>query len=189
MDTRCCSPRLSARTGVSARSRTRIAESASSAAVRGWGSPYNRAVNSTFSRAESVLYSMLECDTSPTCARAAGPARSGRPLTLACPASGERRPASRRSSVVLPAPLGPKSARQSPACSVKLTPSTARRPPNERTSPLASTIGGIGVRGIRGRYWWGERGERGEGLQLVLGCFVLRYCYCGTWYARQGPRQ
>src|SRR5206468_1334930 len=41
-------------------------------------------------------------------------------------------PLTRLKSVVFPAPLGPSSARRSPARIVSVTPSTARRPPNAR---------------------------------------------------------
>src|SRR6186997_261300 len=44
-------------------------------------------------------------------------------------------PATRLKSVVLPAPLGPISARRSPGATVRLTPSTARRPPKCLATP------------------------------------------------------
>src|SRR4051812_9856365 len=44
-----------------------------------------------------------------------------------------------RSSVVLPAPFGPNSARQSPVCMERSTPLTARRRPNVRATPDSST--------------------------------------------------
>ena len=59
IDTRCCMPRLNARTGVSARSAMRMRSSARMAAACGSGTPYSRAANSTFSRAVSAPYSML----------------------------------------------------------------------------------------------------------------------------------
>src|SRR5476651_2573920 len=84
---------------------------------------------------------MLACDTTPISARATRPALIARPATRHSPALGASSPANRRKSVVLPAPLGPNSARHSPAPIEKLTPSTARRPAKVRTSPLAATIG------------------------------------------------
>ena len=59
------------------------------------------------------------------------------PLIRAVPAVGLRSPASRRSSVVFPAPFGPKSARHSRSSSARVTSCTARRPPNDRVRPSA----------------------------------------------------
>ena len=143
IETRCCNPRLSARTGASARSSTRIDSRAARAARTGSETPYMRAVNSRFSRAVSAPYSMLACEMNPTWPRAPCADRITTPPTVACPLEGASSPARRRSSVVLPAPFGPKSARQSPGASAKLTSFTARRPPNARTSPSAwATDGG-----------------------------------------------
>ena len=55
------------------------------------------------------------------------------------PLSGRIRPNSIRSSVVLPAPLGPSSPRTSPARSTRSTPSTAVVAPKRLTSPVART--------------------------------------------------
>src|SRR6476620_346471 len=82
---------------------------------------------------------------SPTCARADASERSSRPPTVTEPLVGLSRPETRRSNVVFPAPFGPKSARQSPASSVRSTPSTARRRPNDRASAAISTVGEVGA--------------------------------------------
>src|SRR6266446_5391867 len=52
------------------------------------------------------------------------------------PSLGRVSPLIRLKSVVLPAPLGPMIARRSPGPTVRLTPSTARRPPNSLQRPL-----------------------------------------------------
>ena len=53
------------------------------------------------------------------------------------PAIGLRRPSIISSVVVLPAPLGPSSPKNSPGATVKVTPSTARTSPYVMTSPSA----------------------------------------------------
>src|SRR3982751_1854404 len=78
----------------------------------------------------------------PTAARASGADRTATPLTATVPDVGARSPASMRSSVVLPAPFGPKSARHSPASSRRSTPSTTRWPPNSRVRRSAARAGG-----------------------------------------------
>src|ERR1700681_921873 len=77
---------------------------------------------------------------SPIRDRANGPPGNGMPDTCALPDVGLSRPATTRRSVVFPAPLGPNSARQSPAASENVTPATARVDPNSRTSCPTSTI-------------------------------------------------
>src|SRR4051812_15932735 len=77
----------------------------------------------------------------PTRARAKAPPGSSIPATRAFPDVGLRSPASTRSRVVFPAPLGPKSARHSPAWSANETSATARRGPKLRVRRLTSTIG------------------------------------------------
>src|SRR6516162_8124375 len=56
---------------------------------------------------------------------------------MICPASGCSKPLSRLTSVVLPAPLEPINARNSPCFTLKSTPSTARLSPNAFLSPCA----------------------------------------------------
>ena len=87
--------------------------------------------------------------TSPTCARASAPARSETPSRHRSPWPGARA-ARRRAGAASssPAPFGPNSARHSPAPSVKLTPSTARRP---RTRARAPPPGGPASTSIGGR--------------------------------------
>src|SRR4051812_9887663 len=75
--------------------------------------------------------------------RASAPPGSAIPEPRALPLVGLRRPASTRSRVVLPAPLGPNTARHSPAASEKETPATARRAPKVRVRSLTSTIGTV----------------------------------------------
>src|ERR1700732_4429996 len=84
---------------------------------------------------------------SPIRERANGPPGSGMPDTNTLPEVGLSSPASTRRSVVFPAPFGPKTARQSPAATEKVTPATARLDPNSRTRPPTSTIGGGGAPG------------------------------------------
>src|SRR5437868_3801658 len=64
------------------------------------------------------------------------------PQIRASPDVGLSRPASTRRSVVLPAPLGPKSARQSPGKRANVTPASARRVPKARVSSATSTTAG-----------------------------------------------
>ena len=137
MDTRCCSPRLSARTGVSARSATRIWPSARRAAPRGIAHAVQpRGELHVLARRErAVEHARVRDRARPARAPPAGPSRRARRPRGSVPAVGASSPARSRRSVVLPAPLGPKSARQSPAPSGKITPSTARRAPNARDSP------------------------------------------------------
>ena len=65
------------------------------------------------------------------------------PAMRALPWVGLSNPASTRSVVVLPAPLGPRRPTTSPAPTVNDTSSTARAPPNSRTSPATSMTGAI----------------------------------------------
>src|SRR3954465_15043081 len=83
------------------------------------------------------------CEIKPTRDRAAAPPGSGIPAIRASPDVGLIRPASTRRSVVLPAPFGPKSARQSPGERENVTPATARRVPKARVSSPASTTGAL----------------------------------------------
>src|SRR5689334_3804934 len=75
----------------------------------------------------------------PSRPRADALSRNESPPTRTVPFVGLSRPAISLSNVVFPAPFGPKRATQSPATSVKSTPSTARRRPNIRVTPAAST--------------------------------------------------
>src|SRR3954466_15930056 len=66
---------------------------------------------------------------------------SGRSPNRTLPASAGSCPVRMLNSVVFPAPLGPISARISPAGSTKLTSSTACTPPNDfRTATTSSTL-------------------------------------------------
>src|SRR5688500_5098302 len=78
---------------------------------------------------------------SPTRDRASEPPGRAIPPSRALPDVGFSSPASTRRSVVFPAPFGPKTARQSPGASEKVTPATAVRDPNERVSSPTSTMG------------------------------------------------
>src|SRR3954471_886525 len=84
---------------------------------------------------------MVWCEIRPIRDRARAPPGSAIPETRALPLVGLRRPASTRSRVVFPAPLGPNTARHSPAATEKETPATARRAPKLRARSLTSTIG------------------------------------------------
>ena len=66
-------------------------------------------------------------------------ASSGRPMTMS-PESTNSRPASTRSSVVLPEPDGPSSARNSPGATVSDTPSSAATPLNDLRRSRNSTF-------------------------------------------------
>src|SRR3954467_14143103 len=81
----------------------------------------------------------------PTRDLTSAPAGSSIPDTRAVPADGLRRPAKTLRSVVLPAPLGPKSARHSPARREKEIPASAFLGPKERVSSLTSTIAAVSV--------------------------------------------
>src|SRR5690242_3833373 len=62
------------------------------------------------------------------------------PWMRIAPEVGDSRPAMRRSSVVLPQPLGPRSEKTSPRRMARLTPSTAATAPNCRRTSSVSTL-------------------------------------------------
>src|SRR6476661_6337185 len=144
-------PRLRDLTGASARSSIDMSLSESSTRTRTSRTPYRCAANATFSRGESASYSMVWCEIRPTRERAAEPPGSKIPARRALPADGLRRPARTRRRVVFPAPLGPKTARHSPARIEKVTPASALVGPKARASPDASTIGAGDGRGAPAR--------------------------------------
>src|SRR5688500_1208628 len=84
---------------------------------------------------------MVWCEMRPMRERAGAPPGREIPEIRALPAEGLSRPARTRSRVVLPAPLGPKSARHSPALSENETLATAFLAPNDRPSPATSSRG------------------------------------------------
>src|SRR5215210_7475515 len=84
---------------------------------------------------------MVWCEMRPTRERARVPPGNGIPASRALPDVGLRRPASKRRSVVLPAPFGPNTARQSPGPSENETPATAFLDPKAREMSATSTIG------------------------------------------------
>jgi hypothetical protein len=92
---------------------------------------------------------MVWWEMRPTRDRASVPPGRGIPARLAVPDVGLRSPARSRSSVVFPAPFGPKTARQSPGASENVTPATAFLDPNERVRSDTSTMG-IGTEGAVG---------------------------------------
>src|ERR1700693_664850 len=96
----------------------------------------------------------------PTGERASVPPGSGIPASRALPDEGLRRPASRRRSVVFPAPFGPHTARQSPGARENVTPATAFLRPKARVSSDTSTIG-VAVESVVG-------GEGGFFIRLEL---------------------
>ena len=69
-----------------------------------------------------------------------------RPANVMRPASGRKAPVIRSNSVVLPQPLGPTSAPNSPSSRESETPSTARTPPKSRETSCRARRG-IGVAG------------------------------------------
>src|SRR5262245_34607933 len=86
---------------------------------------------------------------------------TSRPSTLACPASGSRMVARIRTTVVLPAPLGPSRPNTLPAGTVKSMPSSATTGPKRLTSRWVAIAGlGMGGQAFRGT---------GEGLLQDLG--------------------
>src|SRR5215210_5866878 len=84
---------------------------------------------------------MLWWEMRPTRERARAPPGHGTPASRALPEDGLSRPASRRSNVVLPAPFGPNTARQSPGASENETPATAFLDPKARAMSTTSTTG------------------------------------------------
>src|SRR4051794_36499434 len=80
------------------------------------------------------------------------------PATRALPPVGRASVQSMLMVVVLPAPLGPRKPKTSPAATSKLTPRTASRSPNALRSSRTSTAF------IRSLY--GERGVGGDGIAL-----------------------
>ena len=67
------------------------------------------------------------------------------------PDVGCRAPAMRLNSVVLPAPLGPMRPRISPLLTLRVQPSTARKPPKALTRPSTSSIASVFPCARRGR--------------------------------------
>src|SRR5690606_34111629 len=73
-------------------------------------------------------------------------------------------PVSMLNTVVLPAPLGPMMLRISPSCTSKVTPSTARKPPNSMVRSRTSSRATAGTsRGGRGRRFPGGHAAGGLG--------------------------
>src|SRR2546423_14363144 len=85
---------------------------------------------------------MVWCEISPTRDRAIAPPGRLTPEIRAFPEVGLSRPANTRSSVVFPAPLGPKTARHSPGARENVTPASAWRAPKTRVSSATSTMAG-----------------------------------------------
>src|SRR6476469_922018 len=73
---------------------------------------------------------------------------SGRPSTRTSPAVGRMSPASTRSRVLFPAPLGPATASTSPAARLRLTSCRTRTRPNDRRRPRAASSGSPARDGI-----------------------------------------
>ena len=82
------------------------------------------------------------CSTAPT--RPWRTAATGsEPRTRTVPSEGGLKPRAMSNRVVLPAPLGPRRARTSPAGTVRSTPSTARTGPKWRVSPRVASAGAL----------------------------------------------
>src|ERR1700751_4998531 len=65
---------------------------------------------------------------------------TSRPPIHTVPASGRSRPATRRRVVVLPAPVGPSSAKNSPSAMARERSATARTEPKRLETPRSSTL-------------------------------------------------
>ena len=87
-----------------------------------------------------------------------------RPATRTSPPSGRSRPATARSSVVLPQPLGPRRATSDPAGTARSTPRSTRAAPNDLTSPATTTGSALAGRPSRMRNVWCLKGEHSVDL-------------------------
>src|SRR5580693_1318952 len=90
---------------------------------------------------------------------------AGRPAISTCPEVGSTMRLNRRSSVVLPLPLSPTSASVSPACTSRLTPSSARVPSGQilTTSMAARAAAGSGIELV---YPGGQGGDLPPGATI-----------------------
>src|SRR5262249_49852782 len=91
--------------------------------------PWYRPNVQRFSLGERSGYRAISWGTHPRIARAPGSA-GDRPKRVSVPASGKTRPATPRTRVVLPAPLGPGRPKLSAGAIVNATPASAGRAPN-----------------------------------------------------------
>src|ERR1043166_7827900 len=143
-------PRERPRTGSEARSASPTAASRSRTAAGASGSPYSRAAKSRFSAALRSSYRWLWWERSPISRRRAGSPASGAPSIVTRPALGRASPASSRSSVLFPAPLGPTTRWHSPGLTESETPRSARADPKRRSRSRASRRGQTAA-GVWGR--------------------------------------
>ena len=126
--TRCTMPRESVRSG--SRQRFFRRTSSSSSSTRSAATPCRRAWKRRFSRALRSRYRSGSCASSPILPRTAhASSGSEEPSTRTLPACGRSSVASTRSSVLLPAPLGPNTTSDCPARSDSDTPPSASRSP------------------------------------------------------------
>ncbi len=105
-------------------------------------SRYRRPTISRFSRPVSISSTAAYCPARPMTERTAvGRSTTSRPATRAVPASGRINVASTFTSVVLPAPFGPRSPSTLAAGTSRSTPSSARVVPKDFATPCTSIIG------------------------------------------------
>ncbi len=125
------------------RSSWRSSSSARGAATDG-ATSHRPATNSRYSSGRSLPYSSGSSGRNASTRLAAmGSAVMSCPRMRAVPASGRSSPATMRSVVVLPAPLGPSSAWNSPRGITRSRRSTAGVPPNCFTRPEISSAGEV----------------------------------------------
>ena len=110
----------------------------------------------TFSRTVRSVYRPLVWPSRPTRARTARAIRGQVVAEHPCPLprSSGRRPAHRRSSVVLPAPFGPRSRTISPRSTCRVAPASAGNRPRTATASTSSTTAAMPV---GPRYWLRHR--------------------------------
>src|ERR1700687_4627833 len=95
--------------------------------------------------------------------------RTSCPITARLPAAARASPPRAEMSVVFPAPLGPRSPKNSPASTASETPAKARTAPKRFSTPRTSTAKAIGQALLRGLVRLNQVGnavERGEREQV-----------------------
>ena len=108
---------------------------------------YSRATISRFSRPVSVSSTAADCPASPINGRTwVLSRRTSYPATVAEPSSGSSNVVRIRTSVVLPAPLGPSNPSTVPRSTSRLTPSSARTSPNDLWTSRTTTIAALPLR-------------------------------------------
>ena len=109
---------------------------------RGQSSPNRLATKSRFSRTVRSSYRATSWGMNPIRSRVRSRNAVGSsPSTRADPLVGRRLPVSRRSAVVLPAPLGPITPTSDPGSTARLTSSRATTSPKVRPAPISAATG------------------------------------------------